>query len=857
MITLLQDIRYAVRMLLKTPGFTVVAVLTLALGIGANTAIFSVLDSVLLRALPVPHPEELALLTDPDSHSQNFGSERGERTLLAYSEFQYLRDHNEVFSKIFAADSQLPQVDISIANSTSNASAGAQKETARMRLVTGDYFSTLGVSPAAGRFFTPEADRVRGGAPIAVISYAFWKRCLALDPSALGKAIQVRNTSFEIVGVTPPGFFGETVGEAPDVWVPITMQDAIYPGSDLLSPSPEGLLNQHTWLQVMGRLKPRISIAQANAGMNLVFQRLIQSLMGPGTADKQRNENLDDHDQRLKVQSAARGASTLQGDFGEPLQFLMVLVGLVLLIACANVANLLLARGEARQKEFVLRLAIGADRSRLVRQLLTESLTLAIVGAAIGIVLAFWADSLLLRMVGGVANGPSAVQLTLHPDARVLTFTALVTLLTSVLFGLFPSLHATHLNLSSRMKSSGSFAGGKSSSRRLPLNKTLVVGQVSFSLVLLIAAGLFVHSLAKLGSVNLGYNRENLLLFRVNAVAGGYKAASQTRLYEDLLERISAIPGLRGVAVSHNGLFSNSESGDPFAVEGYTPKPGENAHSRIDHIGPGYFSTMGIPILIGREIGPQDAGGLRAAVVNETFAHQFFPNTNPIGKHVRDTYPGNPAECIVVGVAADAKYNSLREKTPPRLYAPLFNPMWEQSTAVYEVRTFADAENVGTALRSAVQGVAPSLPAISIHTMSGLVDDTLQTDRFIEQLSGVFGLLAVLLASVGLYGVMAYTVAQRTREIGIRMALGAEPGRVQWQVLRESFLLVVLGIAIGVPAALAGAHLVRSMLFGLGFADPLVIASAAVLLAIVAVLAGFLPAHRASRVDPMVALRYE
>ena len=855
MTTLLQDIRYALRMLLKSPGFAVVAILTLALGIGANTAIFSVLDSVLLRSLPVSQPEELALLTDPDSHGSEFGGEGGERSLLAYSEFQYLRDHNEVFSKVFAADSQLPDVEVSIGNSSSNPGTGAQKETARIRLVTGDYFSALGVHPAAGRFFTPEVDRVRGGSPIAVISYAFWKQRLALDPSALGQTVQVRNTSFEIVGVSPPGFFGETVGEAPDVWVPITMQDAIYPGRDLLSPSPEGILNQHIWLQVIGRLKPGISITLANASMNVVFKRLMESLVGPGISAEQRHDFLE---QRLRVQSAVRGASTLQGSFGEPLQFLMALVVLVLLIACANVANLLLARGQARQKEFVLRLAVGADRFRLVRQLLTESFLLAMVGAGIGIVLAFWADSLLLRMVSGVANGPAAVQLHLHPDARVLAFTALVTLLTAVLFGLFPSLHATRFDLSTRMKSTGSAPASESLGRRLPLNKTLVVAQIGFSLVLLIAAGLFVHSLSKLGRVNLGYNSENLLLFRVNGAAGGYKGAAVTRLYEELLSRISVIPGLRGVTVSHNGLFSHQESGDPVAVEGYTPKSGEEMDSRIDHVGPGYFSTLGIPILLGREIGAQDAAaGLRPAVVNETFARRFFPNTSPIGRHVRDTYPGNPADSIVVGVAADAKYNSLREKTPPRFYVPLFNPMWEQPSAVYEVRTYADTASVGAALRSAVEQIGPSLPPISIRSMSGLVSDTLQTDRFIEQLSGAFGLLAFLLASVGLYGVMAYIVARRTRDIGIRMALGARPANVLWQVLRESFVLVVIGIATGVPAALAGTGLVRSMIFGLGFADPIVVVSAVVLLAVVAALASFLPAHRASRVDPMVALRYE
>jgi predicted permease len=698
-------------------------------------------------------------------------------------------------------------------------------------------------------------DRARGGAPVAVISYAFWKRRFGLDPSALGRTIQIRSLSFEIIGATPPGFFGETVGRSPDIWVPITMQDAIYPGRDLLTASPEGILNQHLWLQVMGRRKPGITNAQANASLNVVFKRLIESVTGPGLPEEERRHSLDQH---LKVQSAARGASTLHEAFGEPLKFLMALVGLVLLIACANVANLLLARSAARQKEFVMRLAVGADRYRLVRQLLTESLLLAILGACAGIFVAFWADSVLLRMVQGVANGPAAIQLDLQPDARVLGFTLMVTLLTAVLFGLFPSLYATKVDLAGRMKSNASGATGESSAHRLPLSKALVVAQVTFSLVLLVAAGLFVHSLAKLSHTDLGYKRENLLLFRVDASAGGYKGAAITHLYQNLLARISALPGLSGVTMSHDGLFNDAESGDPVAVEGYTPKSGEETHSRFDAVGPGYFSTMGIPILLGREITEQDTpGGLRAAVVNETFAHQFFPNTNPIGKHVRDTYPGNPGDCVVVGVAADAKYNSLREKTPPRIYLPLFNPMWEQNSAAFEVRTFADTASVSASLRSVVQEIGPSLPPINIHTMTGLVDDTLQTDLFIERLSSAFGLLAILLASIGLYGVMAYNVARRTRDIGIRMALGAAPGDVRWQVLRETLVLVLIGIAIGVPAALAGTRLIRSLLFGLGFADPIVIVSAAALLALVAALAGFVPARRASRVDPMVALRYE
>jgi len=844
---LLQDLRYAVRILLKSPGFAIVAVLTLALGIGANTAIFSVLDSVLLRELPVPNPQELSVLTGPDSHGSTFGGETGERTRLAYSEFQYLRNHSEVFSHVFAADNQLVDVNVSIG--TGSRVSQDHTENVRVRLVSGDYFATLGVKAAAGQVFTPDLDRARGGAPVAVVSYAFWKQRFGLSPSALGRTIQIRNFSIEIIGVSPPGFFGETVGEAPDVWLPITMADAIYAGRDMLSPSPQGILNQQLWLQVIGRRKPGITNAQANASLNILFKGLVQSLIGPGITEELQHHLLD---QRLKVQSAARGASTLHRSFGEPLKFLMALVGLVLLIACANVANLLLARGSSRRTEFVMRLAIGADRARLVRQLLTESLLLAMLGACAGILAAFWADSLLLRMVQGVANGPGAIQLNLQPDARILGFTLLVALFTSVLFGLFPALQATKLDLAGRMKP------GASSLGQWPLSKFLVVAQVTFSLVLLVGAGLFVHSLAKLSQANLGYDRENLLLFRVNASGGGYKGDAMTRLYKELFTRISAVPGLRGVTVSYNGLFSGSESGDPISVEGYTPRPGEEMESTFDLIGPGYFSTMGIPILLGRELTAQDSGGgLCPAVVNETFAHRFFSNTSPIGKHVRDTYPGNPADCVVVGVVADVKYNSLREETPPRIYAPLFNPLWLQGSAVYEVRTFADTASVSASLRSAVQEASASLPPIEIRAMGGLVDATLQTDRFIEQLSSVFGFLAILLASIGLYGVMAYNVARRTREIGIRMALGAEPANVRWQVLRETLVLVCIGIAIGVPAALGGTRLVRSMLFGLGFADPIVIVAAAALLALVAALAGFLPARRAARVDPMVALRYE
>jgi predicted permease len=800
----------------------------------------------------VAHSEELVFLTDPNQHGAPFGSQTGERSLLAYSEFEYLRDHNEVFSGMFAADSRLPDLEVTIGNSSFR--GGGESQSARVKMVSGDYFATLEVRPAAGRMFTPDVDRARGGSPIAVVSYPFWKERFGLNPAVLGKTIQIHRTSFEIVGVAPPGFFGGTVGEKPDVWVPITMQESIYPGRDYLRPSAQGVLNQYMWLQVMGRLRPGIPFTQAKANVSILFERALESASGSTLTAEEGKRFLD---QQLNLRPGALGSSTLRAGFGGPLKFLMVLVGLVLLIACANVANLLLARGAARQREFAMRVAIGAGRMRLIRQLLAESLLLAVLGAVAGLFLARWADTLLLRMVSGAAT-PGAVQLDLAPDARVLGFTIGIILFTAVLFGLIPSLYVTRLDLSPVLKSTTLGATEVSSQRRLPVGKALVVAQVAVSLVLLTAAGLFVRSLAKLNQVSLGYNRENLLLFRVNAAAGGYKGASLTPLYQELLERIAAIPGLRGATASGNGLFSNTESGDPIAVEGYTPKPGEEMDSRMDHVGPGYFSTVGIPILIGREIGPRDSGnGPRAAVINQSFARTFFPGTNPIGKHVRDTYPGNPADAVVVGVVADAKYRNLREIAAPRLYAPLFHPMWDQTSAVYEVRTFADPASVSASLRQAVQATSASLPAIEIRTMSRLVDASIQTDRFIEQLSEAFGVLAMLLASIGLYGIMAYTVARRTRDIGIRLALGAEPGNVLWQVLRETLLLVAIGIAIGLPLALGGTHFVRSMLYGLGFADPVAILCAAAVLTAVAALAAFLPARRASQVDPMIALRYE
>jgi len=847
-----QDARYGLRMLLKSPGFTIVAVITLALSIGANSAIFNVLDAVLLRTLPVKAPEQFVVLTDPDAHGRGYGQEGGDRSLLGFTEFEYLRDHNDVYSGVFAADSEAPKLEVSIGGSSSN--LAEEPETARVQLVSGNYFSVLGVSAAFGRTFTREVDRARGASPVAVISYPCWKERFSLDPTILGRTIRIHQTTFEVIGVAPPGFFGTSIGEAPDIWVPLMMQDAVYPGRDLLAPVL-ALGNNYTWLQVMARLKPGVTLQQSKAAINVAFKAFLVDSLGSRGTEKERHGYLD---QQINPQPGGRGSSSVHETFANPLKVLMGIVALVLLIACANVANLLLARGAARQKEFAARLAVGAGRSRLIRQLLVESLLLAVLGTAVGAVLARWVDALLLKRVVGISAGPEAIQLTLATDARTLGFTMLVAMLTTVLFGVIPALRATSLQVSPVLKAAASARTGGTSHHFLSTGRVLVVAQVAISMILLVAAGLFLHSLARLGEVSLGYNRDRLLLFRLDTAPAGYKGTAAIRLEEDLLARISTLPGVRSATLSSNGLFQGAESQDPIAVEGYTPKSSEEIHSRFDHVGPGYFSAVGIPLLRGREIGPQDSAARpRAAVINQAFAQEFFPNTDPLGKHVSDTFPGNPGEMQVVGVVTDSKLNSLREPARPRIFAPLFNPLWEDTAVSFEARTAGDAENLGKALRKAVQELSPALPQIEIETMSGLVDRSLGADRLIAELSSCFGALALLLASIGLYGVMSYAVARRTNEIGIRMALGARRGNVLGLVLGHGSKLVLAGVVIGIVAALGLTRFLSSLLFNVKPTDPLTFIAVAVLLSGVALLASYIPARRATKVDPMVALRYE
>ncbi len=839
---LIEDIRHTFRAIRFNRGFTGVAVLSLALGIGANTAIFSLIDAVLLRMLPVEDPERLSLLSDPMSSGVSVGMQSGVRSLFTYEEFEQLRDHNEVFSGMFAAESNPARLNVRLGS--------GPVEEARGKLVTGGYFEVLGVRPVLGRTISASEDNSPGADPVIVLSYGCWKNRFGLDASVLGRTIQVNRTALTIIGVMPPGFHGETVGESPDVYIPMMMEPQMKPGRFWLRDDPKRA-EKVMWLHVGGRLKPGVARAEAQANIDVAFRQYLNSQAGLIADPQHRREVLD---QRILLHSGARGASTLRGQFSEPLLVLMGIVALVLLIACANVANLLLARAAARQKDIGVRIALGAGRLRLIRQLLTESVVLSALGGALGVLFAYWASRLLVRLA---SSGPAPIPLEVRADARVLAFTAALSIITGILFGLAPALRASRVDVNSTLTQN--VRGVSGSGAALNAGKLLVIAQVAISLVLLMGAGLFVRTLQNLKNIDLGYSREKLLIIRVDPVAAGYKGPGIAALYRRVHESLESIPGVRAVTLSENGLFSGTESGDRITVEGFHSDKEEDNASRFDQVGPNYFSTVGIPMLLGREIGPQDTESApMVCVVNEAFAKFYFGRGNPIGKHVTDEFPDTRVTFEIVGVAGDAKDHRLRGEIPRRFYVPLFHPIGDfPSSAYFEIRTFADPDSLLPAVRRGMQNVDANLPILTSRSLSELLDRAVTQERMIAEVSAFFGALALLLASVGLYGVLSFAIARRTHEIGIRMALGAQQRRILADVLRETFILVAIGVAIGIPMALAGGRLVQSKLFGLATFDPPTLVASVVVITGVAALAGYLPARRAARVDPLHALRYE
>lgn len=840
--TVFNDVRYALRQLRRNPVFSTMAILSLALGIGANAAIFSVMNAILFKALPVRDPQQLVSLTDPNRSYTWTGTDDHERFAISYPEFLQLRERLTTVSGLCAAQTFLADWRVRI--------SGGEQELAYGRLVSEEYFDLLGVEPAIGRVFQPADATGPAQDPYAVISYDFWQRRFGGRTDVLGTTIKLNQASLIVIGVAERGFKGETGGENPDLWIPILMQPLVDPGHDWLREDPTHSLAKTIWLHAFGRLKHGATLAAVEAEATVVFKGMLEAFYPATLPEPQKKEAFS---QYLVVQDARTGGFYGRDAFTTQLQILLGVAGLALLIACANVANLLLARAAARRREVGIRLSMGASRARLFRQFFTESLLLSLVGGAAGLLIAGSGARLLVRLL---SDPEQPLDVLTSADWRVLAFTFGLTLFTAILFGLVPSLQASRANINLSMREG---ATSTHSGRRFSLAKGLVIGQVGLSLTLVVGAGLFLRCLWNLHNAPLGYPKEHLLQVRVEGITVGYKDQQLANFYREIAERLRALPGVRSVSYSELGLLNGGESNTHVRVEGFTPPTGEEAESRFDLVAPGYFAVVGIPVLQGRDLGPKDtARSARVCLINEEFVKHFFAGGHPIGRHITTIYGKHPTTLEIVGVVRNAQSRSLQEQIRPRFYLVLDQGSEGKlpGAVSFEIRTAGEPNAIASAVRKAILSVNPEVPFES-HSMEEIIEYRTVFTRMIARLCIIFGGLAVLLAATGLYGLLSYGVATRTNEIGIRMALGAGRGSVLAMILRETTTLLVVGLLVGVGAALAGTRLVASELYGLGNFDPMSVGAAAALLSVVALVAGYVPAARAARVDPVKALRHE
>jgi len=833
MTRLIPNLRYAFRGIRRNPLFTTVAILSLALGIGANTAIFTLMDQIMLRQLPIEDPDSLVMLYQQGSHN---GSNMGSR-MHSYPIFQDYQEKAEPFADVLCR--RLIAASVSIGDSTERVEA---------EMVSGNYFTLLGVKAAAGRLFNAEEDDgVPEGHPVVVLSHDYWVNRFGRDPSVVGTKILVNNYPMTIVGVSARGFAGLDPAQSPQIRVPILMKPIMAPSWGWFQWDDR----RTRWVQVFARLKPGYTTESARPPLQVLFR---QTREYESTLESARNWTPYSRERFLestiRVEAAATGYSGVRNGFSTALIVLMSMVGLVLLIACANVANLLIARAVARRKEIAIRLSIGATRGRLVGQLLAESLALSFAGGIAGVGFAF---AMTRGLLGLVPAGGNPLLIRPEPDLRVLLFTLMLTVLTALLFGLTPALRASRPDLAATLKDTvGSVAGAGGS---LWLRKGLVASQVALSFLLLFGAGLFARSLHNLKATDTGFrDADNLVTFRLAPALNGYDAPRVVHFYNELLDGLRTVPGVESAALASVALLSGNEWDSSVRVEGHEAADGEDMQAYMNSLSPDYFRTMGIPILEGRDFDRRDIKeDSRVAIVNRSFAKHYFGERSAIGRHLGRGAPDTPLDIEIVGVVEDSLYEGPRQGVRRQV----FIPNWGNGGVAFYVRTTMGSAPAHAAVRNEVRRLDSSMPVYEMKTLAGELDETLLTERLIALLSAGFGLLATLLAMIGLYGVMAFSVARRTKELGVRMALGARPGSVVWLVMKEVPLLVAIGLALGIPAALGLGRFVSSQLYGIEGSDPWIAGISVILLATVASIAGLVPAQRASRINPILALRYE